>query len=175
MSHKAIKIGLTALVLVTAFSALLFTTMQDNLQYYKYVDEVVAAPQEWQGKTLQVHGNVVPDSIKRKRESLDYEFDLHRNGKVMRAYFSGPTPDNFKDNAEVVLTGQFSPRGFDATEMTAKCPSKYEEAPPAGPAATTSRLNGVTWLLPAARRVPLRALCGGDIGSRRAQAFTAPD
>ena len=33
MSHKAIKIGLTVLVLVTAFGALLFTTLQDNLQY----------------------------------------------------------------------------------------------------------------------------------------------
>ena len=55
MSHKAIKIGVTALVLATAFAALLFTTLQDNLQYYKYVDEVVASPHEWEGKTMQVH------------------------------------------------------------------------------------------------------------------------
>ena len=47
MSHKAIKIGLTAAVLIAAFSALLFTTLQDNLQYHKYVDEVAAAPHEW--------------------------------------------------------------------------------------------------------------------------------
>ena len=50
MSHKAIKIGLTAAVLIAAFSALLFTTLQDNLQYYKYVDEVAAAPHEWKGR-----------------------------------------------------------------------------------------------------------------------------
>ena len=56
MSHKAIKIGLTALVLATAFGALLFTTLQDNLQYYKYVDEVASSPLEWEGKSLQVHG-----------------------------------------------------------------------------------------------------------------------
>lgn len=138
MSHKAIKIGLTVLVLVTAFGALLATTLQDNLQYYKYVDEVAAAPHEWEGKKLQVHGYVVPGSIGRKADSLDFRFDLQRNGKVIRAFYSGPPPDNFKDDAEVVLTGELTPHGFTATEMTAKCPSKYEEAPPAGPAATTS-------------------------------------
>ena len=138
MSHKAIKIGLTALVLATAFGALLFTTLQDNLQYYKYVDEVAAVQHEWEGKTLQVHGYVVPGSIFRKRDSLDWKFDLQRNGKVISASFTGPAPDNFKDKAEVVLTGQFTQQGFHATDMTAKCPSKYEEAPPAGPAATRS-------------------------------------
>jgi cytochrome c-type biogenesis protein CcmE len=138
MSHKAIKVGITALVLVGAFSALLFTTLQDNLQYYKYVDEVAAAPHEWEGKTLQVHGNVVPGSIQGTADRLKWKFDLHRNGKVISATYNGVTPDTFKDEAEVVLTGRFTPQGFHATDMTAKCPSKYEEAPPAGPAATTS-------------------------------------
>ena len=138
MSYKAIKIGLTVLVLVTAFGALLFTTLQDNLQYYKYVDEVAAAPNEWEGRVLQVHGYVVPGSIGRKSDSLEHRFDLQRNGKAIRAYFTGPPPDNFKDDAEVVLTGQITPNGFIATEMTAKCPSKYEEAPPAGPAPARS-------------------------------------
>ncbi len=138
MSHKAIKIGITALVLVTAFSALLFTTLQDNLQYYKYVDEVAEKQQEWEGKTLQVHGYVVPGSVRGTADRLNWKFDLHRNGKVISASYSGLTPDTFKDDAEVVLTGRFTPEGFHATDMTAKCPSKYEEAPPVGPAATTS-------------------------------------
>jgi cytochrome c-type biogenesis protein CcmE len=81
---------------------------------------------------------VVPGTIFRKRDSLDWKFDLQRNGKVISATFTGPAPDNFKDDAEVVLTGRFTPHGFSATDMTAKCPSKYEEAPPAGPAATRS-------------------------------------
>ena len=138
MSHKAIKIGLTALVLATAFGALLFTTLQDNLQYYKYVDEVATAQHEWEGKTLQVHGYVVPGSITGTSDRRDWKFALQRNGKVIQASYTGKTPDTFKDDAEVVLTGQFTPHGFSATDMTAKCPSKYEEAPPAGPVATTS-------------------------------------
>ena len=130
MSHKAAKVGVTTLVLATAFGVLLYTTMGESMQYYKYVDEVATQPEAWQGKKLQVHGYVVPGSIGRKRDALDYEFDLQRNGQVIRAYYSGVVPDTFKDEAEVVLTGQLTPNGFMATDMTAKCPSKYEEAPP---------------------------------------------
>ena len=137
MKHKAIKVVVTVVVLAGAFTALLATTLKDNLQYYKYVDEVVVAQQEFEGKNLQIHGYVVPGSIGQKPNSLDYKFDLHRNGKVIRAYYTGVVPDTFKDDAEVVLTGRLTPDGFAATDMTAKCPSKYEEAPP-GAAATRS-------------------------------------
>jgi cytochrome c-type biogenesis protein CcmE len=132
MSHKAAKIGATSIVLVAAFSMLLYSTLGESMQYYKYVDEVVAQPSMWQGKKLQVHGYVVPGSIGRKRESLEYVFDLQRNGKVIRAYYSGIVPDTFKNDAEVVLTGHLTSDGFKATEMTAKCPSKYEAAPTVG-------------------------------------------
>jgi cytochrome c-type biogenesis protein CcmE len=132
MSHKAAKIGATSIVLVAAFSMLLYSTLGESMQYYKYVDEVVAQPSMWQGKKLQVHGYVVPGSIGRKRESLEYVFDLQRNGKVIRAYYSGIVPDTFKNDAEVVLTGHLTSDGFKATDMTAKCPSKYEAAPTVG-------------------------------------------
>jgi cytochrome c-type biogenesis protein CcmE len=134
MSHKAAKIGVTSIVLVGAFGMLLYSTLGESMQYYKYVDEVMAQPAVWEGKKLQVHGNVVPKSIGRKRDSREYVFDLHRNGKVVRAYYSGIVPDTFKDNAEVVLTGHLTSNGFMATDMTAKCPSKYEAAPVVGAA-----------------------------------------
>jgi cytochrome c-type biogenesis protein CcmE len=130
MKHKAAKVGLTTVVLATAFGILMYTTLGESMQYYKFVDEVLADPHAWEDKTLQVHGYVVPKSIGRKRDSLDYQFDIERNGKVLRAYYSGIVPDTFKDESEVVLTGRLADNGtFHATEMSAKCPSKYEEAP----------------------------------------------
>ena len=132
MSHKAAKIGVTSFVLLVAFGILLYSTLGESMQYYKYVDEVMAAPQEWQGKPLQVHGYVVKGSIGRKRDALEYQFDIQRNGKTIRAYYTGIVPDTFKDDSEVVLTGQLTDHGFIATDMTAKCPSKYEEAPTVG-------------------------------------------
>jgi cytochrome c-type biogenesis protein CcmE len=130
MSHKAAKIGATSLVLLTAFGVLMYTTLGESMQYYKYVDEVTAQPDAWKDKSLQVHGYVVPGSIGRARDSLDYQFEIQRNGQKLTAYYTGIVPDTFKGDSEVVLTGRLTSEGFMATDMTAKCPSKYEAAAP---------------------------------------------
>ena len=133
MSHKAAKIGVTTLVLATVFGVLLYTTLGESMQYYKYVDEVVGSQTDWSGKKLQVHGYVVPGSIGKKANALEYRFDIQRNGKTMRPFYNGIVRDTFKDDSEVVLTGVLTTDGFVANDMTAKCPSKYEAAPgPAG-------------------------------------------
>ena len=124
MSHKAVKVGLTGLVLATAFGVLMYSTLGESAQYYKYVNEVMAQPDVWYGKPLQVHGYA--RDIRRKRDSLEYSFEIHREGKVLRATYTGIVPDTFQNESEVVLQGTLSPDGFHATGMTAKCPSKYE-------------------------------------------------
>ena len=128
MSQKTAKVGITVLVLATAFGVLLYTSLGESMQFYKYTDEVMANPAEWQGKNLQVHGFVVPGSIAMKPGTLEYRFDMQRNGKVMRAFYTGIVPDTFKNDSEVVLTGRLSSEGFHATDITAKCPSKYDAA-----------------------------------------------
>jgi cytochrome c-type biogenesis protein CcmE len=135
-TSKAVRVVLTSLVLATAFGVLLYSSLGESLQYYKYVDEVMVEPAAWHGKNLQVHGMVVPDSIAMKPNSMEWRFDIQRNGKVLRAYYNGIVPDTFKADSEVVLTGTMDDKGFHATEMTAKCPSKYDAAP-AGPAVQT--------------------------------------
>jgi cytochrome c-type biogenesis protein CcmE len=133
MSHKAARIGVTSVVLVLAFAGLLYSTMGESLEYYKKVDEVMVNPQEWHGKALQLHGYA--KGIGRKADSLDYRFDIESNGKVVRAFYSGVTPDTFKEDSEVVVKGRLgADNTFHATEIIAKCPSKYEP----GAVATTS-------------------------------------
>jgi cytochrome c-type biogenesis protein CcmE len=131
MSHKAAKVTVTGVVLATACGVLLYTTLGESMQYYKFVDEVMAAPQTWQGKKLQVHGYVVTESIERKPDALEYKFNVQRNGQVLTAYFNGVAPDPFfKPGAEVIMTGHLTDQGFVATALSAKCPSKYEATPP---------------------------------------------
>lgn len=136
MNNKAFKVGLTSLVLALTFGGLLYTTMAEGVEYYKHVDEVMAQPDEWKGKKLQLHGFVVPGSIHR-RGTLDYWFQVQQNGKVVSATYTGVVPDTFKDDSEVVLKGTLSDAGFTVQPngVMAKCPSKYE-AKPGGP--TTS-------------------------------------
>ncbi|MDP2389112.1 MAG: cytochrome c maturation protein CcmE [Acidobacteriota bacterium] len=131
MSYKAVKIGLTSLVLALTFGGLLYTTMAEGTEYYKHVDEVMAQPEPWYGKKLQMHGFVVPDSIKRRPNSLDYIFQVQSNGHIVNASYTGVVPDTFKSDSEVVLKGILSADGFTVQPngVMAKCPSKYEAKP----------------------------------------------
>ena len=128
MAKKTVKIGLTALVLALALGGLLWSTLSAGTEYYKRVDEVMANPAAWQGKALRLHGFVVRDSILRKRNSLDYRFEVQNKGRTVRALYTGIVPDTFKDDAEVVLKGRLSADGFhvEPNGVMAKCPSKYE-------------------------------------------------
>jgi cytochrome c-type biogenesis protein CcmE len=128
MKHKAVKVGLTSLVLSLSFGGLLYTTLGEATEYYKLVDEVMVQPDDWYGKKLQLHGYVVPSSIMRKKNSLEYRFQVQSNGHVVTATYTGVVPDTFKDDSEVVLKGVLSPDGFEVAPngVMAKCPSKYE-------------------------------------------------
>ena len=137
MNSKLVRVGLTTCVLVLAFGGLLWSTLREGTEYYKHVEEVSAQPNAWYGKKLQLHGYVVPDSILRKRDSLDYRFQVQSKGAVIPARYSGIVPDTFKDEAEVVLKGTLTPHGFvvEPNGVMAKCPSKYEAKPGAAAAA----------------------------------------
>jgi cytochrome c-type biogenesis protein CcmE len=134
MRHKAVRIGLTSLVLILAFAGLLYSTLSEGTEYYKLVEEVMVEPGKWQGKNLQLHGFVVPNSITRKRDSLEYRFQVQSRDRshVVPASYTGVVPDTFKDEAEVVLKGRLTPEGaFHVAPdgVMAKCPSKYEPKP----------------------------------------------
>jgi cytochrome c-type biogenesis protein CcmE len=134
MRAKSIKIAATSAAIVLALSGLMYTTLSEGTEYYKHVDEVMADPEAWYGKKLQLHGYVVDGSIKRRPNSLDYLFDIQSNGKVVRATYTGVVPDTFKDSSEVVIKGELSAHGFAVAPngVMAKCPSKYEPATVAG-------------------------------------------
>ncbi|MEQ1868411.1 MAG: cytochrome c maturation protein CcmE [Vicinamibacterales bacterium] len=138
MTHRYIKVGITALVLAAAFSGLLWKSLAEGTEFYKHVDEVMATPEQWEGKKLQMHGFVVANSILVRPDTLEYKFKVQSNGKVMDATYKGIVPDTFKDRpgeeAEVVLRGELTPAGFHVAPngVTAKCPSKYEAAKKVG-------------------------------------------
>lgn len=131
MKNKAVKIGLTSVVLAMTFGALLYTTLAEGTEYYKHVDEVMAQPEQWYGKKLQLHGFVVPKSIAQNTKTLEYWFQVQQNGKVVSATYTGVVPDTFKSDSEVVLKGTLSAEGFTVMPngVMAKCPSKYEAKP----------------------------------------------
>ncbi|WP_396625714.1 cytochrome c maturation protein CcmE [Luteitalea sp.] len=127
---KTVKIAISTLVLGLAFSAMLYSSLSEDTQYYKHVDEVMTQPSPWYGKRLQLHGHA--SDIRRKPDSLDYRFDVAYNGQVVKASYTGIVPDTFKDGSEVVVKGTLGPDGFvvEPNGVMAKCPSKYDPASP---------------------------------------------
>jgi cytochrome c-type biogenesis protein CcmE len=82
-----------------------------------------------------VHGYVAPGSIERDVPGRVVRFRVqndppHAGGSAANAlpvvYGSLETPDLFKDGAEVVVEGELGPEAFHATNVLAKCPSKFE-------------------------------------------------
>jgi cytochrome c-type biogenesis protein CcmE len=126
MKHKAVKLSLTSLVLAVAFGGLVYSTMGEATEYYKHVDEVMAQPEQWYGKKLQLHG--FAKEVARKPSTLEYRFQVESNGQVVTATYKGVVPDTFRNDAEVVLKGTLSHEGFTVAPngVMAKCPSKYE-------------------------------------------------
>jgi cytochrome c-type biogenesis protein CcmE len=133
MTSKIAKVALTAVVLASALGGLLWYSLQQDTAYYKHVDEVMADPGQWHGKSLQLHGFVVKGTWLQKPNTLQYQFKVENKGSVVHASYTGILPDTFKDEAEVVLKGRLTPDGnFEVAPngVMAKCPSKYEEAKP---------------------------------------------
>lgn len=146
LTTRTLKVGLSTLVLGLAFSAMLYSSLSEDTQYYKHVDEVMGQPAEWYGKRLQLHGHA--SDIRRRPESLDYRFQVAYNGQVVPASYTGIVPDTFKDGSEVVIKGTLGPAGFvvEPNGVMAKCPSKYEpgrpgQAPQAPVTQTSSASN----------------------------------
>ena len=136
MPSKALKIGITTVVLTAAVGGLLWTTMSDGAQYYMHVDEVMVEPELWVGKRLQVHGYAA--KISRAKSSLDWRFDIENNGHVIHAEYNGVVPDTFQNESEIVVTGRLEGQRLlvQPNGIMAKCPSKYEAKPSLGEAVT---------------------------------------
>ena len=140
MQAKTVKTLITTLVLTAALGSLLWGTLAEGTAYYMHVDEVMAEPDAWYGKQLQVHGYVVEGSRLRKPDTLEYRFQVENNGAVVNAEYTGLVPDTFLDGSEVVISVAFGPQGVAVAPngVMAKCPSKYEPKPTLGSAASSN-------------------------------------
>ena len=134
MNNRIIKLVLTVAVVAAGVSFLVISSM-GSTQYYKMVDELMTEPEPFVGKTMRVHGYVEPGSIVETIEDQKTvrTFVLENKGHSIQMHHDGPVPDTFKDKSEVVAKGTFKKTAdgyrFEAIEIMAKCPSKYEGLP----------------------------------------------
>jgi cytochrome c-type biogenesis protein CcmE len=141
------KIVLTAAVAVVGIAFVLKSSA--SAERYFHVEELMAKElPDWTDQELKVHGFVEAGSIVEKiaNQETQRTFLLQNKGKKIRVFSSGPKPDTFKDQSEVVATGHLVPAAemkgvaqdlsvviesdmpyvVRATDLMAKCPSKYD-------------------------------------------------
>lgn len=105
------------------------TTAVDEDVYLMPVDKAVAEQSRHEGTEVKVQGNVVPGSIILESKTVT-RFKLTKGGETIEVSYEGARPDTFKDCADVIVTGElYADRSFTASDMIAKCPSKYDELP----------------------------------------------
>ncbi len=99
--------------------------------YYVTVSELQGMGNKAYRVNLRVAGNVLPGSITRNGPAAN--FVLAEQGKQLRVSYDGaePPPDEFKDGAQTLAVGTYGRDGtFHATQLQAKCASKYAPAKP---------------------------------------------
>ena len=137
-----IKILAAAVVILATVSWLAYTGVRDTKSYYVTITELNALGNKAYTRNLRVAGNVVPGSI--QRSGPDAQFVLVEQGHNLKVSYQGsePPPDTFKDDAQALAVGTYGRDGvFHATQLQAKCASKYAPAQPgAKPTANTAAL-----------------------------------
>jgi cytochrome c-type biogenesis protein CcmE len=127
------KVVLSTAVVALAAGALVVSSLQEA-DYFVHVHEVTLEPDRWGDSRLRVHGHVEAGSIHERivGQSAVRDFVLHYGGQRIRVRHEGPRPDTFRDLAEVIATGTLvaDAEGLQlrASEIAAKCPSRYKPA-----------------------------------------------
>jgi cytochrome c-type biogenesis protein CcmE len=123
---------LALLVMAGGLLVLVFTSFKGEAIYSKGVDELVRAGDAAKDRTIRVQGVLVTGTLVRRDQPCEYRFRMKKNGADIEVrYPQCVVPDTFRDvpnmDVEVTATGKLASAGyFQASQIMAKCPSKYE-------------------------------------------------
>ena len=126
---QTFRIAIAVVVVLGTILYLAISGIQENKSYYVTISELQGMGQKAYTRHLRVAGNVAPGTI--ERNGAHAQFVLLEQGKRLSVQYSGiePPPDTFKDDAQALAIGTYGRDGvFHATELQAKCASKYAPA-----------------------------------------------
>ncbi|RZU40300.1 cytochrome c maturation protein CcmE [Edaphobacter modestus] len=136
-----LKIIIATVLILGTVGYLAVTGVRDNKSYYVTIGELQKMGNKAYVRHLRVAGNVAPGSI--QRAGTNATFTLLEQGRTLRVTYQGsePPPDTFKDDAQALAIGTYGHDGvFHATQLQAKCASKYAPATDQKPTTTATAL-----------------------------------
>lgn len=135
-----VRFGAATAIIVLSLGYLAWTGVQQSKSYYVTIKELGTLDGRY-SKRLRVAGNVLPGSI--KRQGTTVAFTLKENESLLPVVYKGTEapPDTFKDDSQALAEGTYGRDGvFHATQLQAKCASKYAPKKNAAPGSESTRL-----------------------------------
>jgi cytochrome c-type biogenesis protein CcmE len=141
LSGQSLRIGIAAVVVLGTITYLAYTGTAANKSYYVTVAEMQNMGDKAYQSHLRVEGFVKPETIQRSGPNVSFiltEYESHNpkataTARAIPVSYQGsePPPDTFKGDAQALAIGTWGHDGvFHATQLQAKCASKYA---PVGP------------------------------------------
>jgi cytochrome c-type biogenesis protein CcmE len=135
-----VRIVVATLIVLGVIGYLAYTGVEANKSYYVTIQELEGMGHQAYTRHLRVAGTVEPGSIQRDGSHL--QFVLLQKGQKLTVNYTGgdAPPDTFKGDAMALADGMYGHDGvFHATQIQAKCASKYAAAPVKSTAAAPSK------------------------------------
>ena len=96
-----------------------------STSFYMSTSELLAmGPAESAAQDFRVNGKVLPGSI--EKDGLETSFLISDGSADLMITTDRPVPDTLVDEADVVALGKLEGDTFVASEVLAKCPSKFK-------------------------------------------------
>jgi cytochrome c-type biogenesis protein CcmE len=150
-SSNSLRIGIAMAIILGTIGWLAYSGYGSSKSYYVTIAELHGMGDKAYKSNLRVEGFVKPGSIEQNGTHVTFvldEFESHSakagSGRSLVVNYKGsePPPDTFKDNAQALAAGTFGRDGvFHASELQAKCASKYAPGQPGQTPASTAPAN----------------------------------
>lgn len=126
MQRRRLKYAIGLAVIVAAFVYLAWTSLGSSFQFALMPGEFLAKQSEYVGKSIKISGVVADGTL--VVSGTDHSFAITDGEQSVRVHHKGMVPNTFREGAEVVAGGIFNESTgiFEATEVLAKCASKYQ-------------------------------------------------
>jgi cytochrome c-type biogenesis protein CcmE len=133
--NAGMKFAIGALLIVGSVGYLMASGIKETGQYFLTPSELsrkVSADPTFYDVGMKVGARVVPGTIQRDVATQTVRFSITDGGATYPVVFRGIPPDTFTDSVEVVVEGRLQKDGaIHATDVLAKCGSRYEAVPKA--------------------------------------------
>ena len=133
--NAGMKFTLGAVLIVGSVGYLMASGVKQTGQYFLTPSELsqkLAADPTFYDVGMRVGARVVPGTVSRDVPHQTLSFQVTDGSATYPVVYRGIAPDTFNDSVEVVVEGRIQRDGvIHATDVLAKCGSRYESVPKA--------------------------------------------